>query len=209
MEAAAALESPSQSNASQADTPADGYAEVFAEANRAAEHDRHQPALFDLQPNPADVAGAQPLHGTPRPPRSPPPGRQGRQTPPPDRQARRSALEPGRRRRRRRRAGGDRRVGRSDKHRSSPHCAPTSTPQPVGAPTRQPTSTTTSPTPPDAATQVSSSTRQARSRRRPPSRRSTTCRSTVCAPDGGGPAPCGSATSERLNLSRRRDRLTQ
>ena len=40
----------------------DGYAELFAEAERAADREREQPALFDAQPTPADVAAAQPLH---------------------------------------------------------------------------------------------------------------------------------------------------
>jgi hypothetical protein len=40
----------------------DDYAELFAEAERAADREREQPALFDAQPTPADVAAAQPLH---------------------------------------------------------------------------------------------------------------------------------------------------
>ena len=40
----------------------DGYAELFAEAEGAADREREQPALFDAQPTPADVAAAQPLH---------------------------------------------------------------------------------------------------------------------------------------------------
>ena len=48
--------------ADRADSATDGYAELFAEAERAAEREREQPALFDAQPTAADVAGAQPLH---------------------------------------------------------------------------------------------------------------------------------------------------
>ena len=44
----------------RADSTADGYAGLFAEAERAAE--REQPALFDAHPTPTDVAAAQPLH---------------------------------------------------------------------------------------------------------------------------------------------------
>jgi hypothetical protein len=43
-------------------TTPDGYVELFAEAERAADREREQPALFDAQPTPADVAAAQPLH---------------------------------------------------------------------------------------------------------------------------------------------------
>jgi hypothetical protein len=40
---------------------------VFAAAARGADQDRQQPALFDLQPTPADVAAAQPLRADPAP----------------------------------------------------------------------------------------------------------------------------------------------
>ena len=40
----------------------DGYAELFADAERAADREREQPALFEARPTPADVAAAQPLH---------------------------------------------------------------------------------------------------------------------------------------------------
>ena len=46
-------------------TGTDGYAAVFAEADRAAERDRHQSSMFDLQPTPADIAAAQPLRAAP------------------------------------------------------------------------------------------------------------------------------------------------
>ena len=38
------------------------YAAFFADDDRSGAHDLHQPALFDAQPSPADVAAAQPLH---------------------------------------------------------------------------------------------------------------------------------------------------
>ena len=40
----------------------DGYAELFAETERDAEREREQPALFEVEPTPLDVAAAQPLH---------------------------------------------------------------------------------------------------------------------------------------------------
>ena len=42
-------------------TVPDGYAAAFADAARAADRDRHQPALFDVHPSAADLAAAQPL----------------------------------------------------------------------------------------------------------------------------------------------------
>jgi hypothetical protein len=48
--------------ADHVDSATDVYAELFAEAERAAEREREQPALFDAQPTAADVAAAQPLH---------------------------------------------------------------------------------------------------------------------------------------------------
>ena len=48
--------------ADHVDSATDGYAELFAEAERATEREREQPALFDAQPTAADVAAAQPLH---------------------------------------------------------------------------------------------------------------------------------------------------
>lgn len=39
-----------------------GYAIVFADAERVADRDRHQPGLFDAEPAPGDIAAAQPLH---------------------------------------------------------------------------------------------------------------------------------------------------
>jgi hypothetical protein len=48
--------------AHQADTATDGYAALFAEADRAADPEDSQLALFDAQPSPADVVAAQPLH---------------------------------------------------------------------------------------------------------------------------------------------------
>ena len=49
--------------AQQADTaPEDGYAVLFADAERAADREREQPVLFEARPIPADVAAAQPLH---------------------------------------------------------------------------------------------------------------------------------------------------
>ena len=44
------------------DTAPDAYARLFAETERAADSERHQPALFEAQPAPADVAAAQPVH---------------------------------------------------------------------------------------------------------------------------------------------------
>ena len=50
-------------SAQQADTaPEDGYAVLFADAERAADREREQPVLFEARPIPADVAAAQPLH---------------------------------------------------------------------------------------------------------------------------------------------------
>jgi hypothetical protein len=49
------------------DAATDGYAEVFAAAARAADQNRQQPALFDLQPTPTDVAAAQALPADPAP----------------------------------------------------------------------------------------------------------------------------------------------
>jgi hypothetical protein len=40
----------------------DGYAELFAETQRDAEREREQPALFEVEPTPLNVAAAQPLH---------------------------------------------------------------------------------------------------------------------------------------------------
>jgi hypothetical protein len=48
--------------ADPADTESDGYAEVFARAERTDEQERQQPGLFDAQPADADVAAAQPVH---------------------------------------------------------------------------------------------------------------------------------------------------
>ena len=48
--------------ADHADSTADGYVALFAEAERAAEREREQPTLFDAHPTPTDVAAAQPLH---------------------------------------------------------------------------------------------------------------------------------------------------
>ena len=48
--------------AQQPEAAPDGYAELFAETERAAEREREQPALFEVQPTPVDVAAAQPLH---------------------------------------------------------------------------------------------------------------------------------------------------
>ena len=50
-------ERPRAAQADHADSATDGYAELFAEAERAAEREREQPALFDAQPTAADVAG--------------------------------------------------------------------------------------------------------------------------------------------------------
>jgi hypothetical protein len=46
----------------QAEAAPDGYAELFAETERAVEREREQPTLFEVQPTPVDVAAAQPLH---------------------------------------------------------------------------------------------------------------------------------------------------
>jgi hypothetical protein len=56
---------PSRVAAAAAHPPAaapDGYAELFAETERAAAREQEQPALFEVQPAPVDVAAAQPLH---------------------------------------------------------------------------------------------------------------------------------------------------
>jgi len=45
----------------QADLAADGYAALFAEADRAADREREQPALFATPATAADVAAARPL----------------------------------------------------------------------------------------------------------------------------------------------------
>ena len=60
--AAAATRGAAAGPAEPPGTTPDGYAELFAEAERAADREREQPALFDAQPTPADVAAAQPLH---------------------------------------------------------------------------------------------------------------------------------------------------
>jgi hypothetical protein len=59
---AAATRGAAAKPAEQPGTPPDGYAELFAEAERAANREREQPTLFDAQPTPTDVAAAQPLH---------------------------------------------------------------------------------------------------------------------------------------------------
>ena len=45
-----------------AGTAVDGYAELFADVQRAAEQDYEQPALLDVHPTAAALAAAQPLH---------------------------------------------------------------------------------------------------------------------------------------------------
>ena len=48
--------------AQRADRAVDGYTELVAETELAAEREREQPALFDAQPTAVAVAAAQPLH---------------------------------------------------------------------------------------------------------------------------------------------------
>lgn len=49
-------------SAGRASAAVDGYAVLFSDAARVADEEREQPALLDVQPTPADLAAAQPLH---------------------------------------------------------------------------------------------------------------------------------------------------
>jgi hypothetical protein len=60
--AATALSGTVAAPVQQPEAAPDGYAQLFAETERAAEREREQPALFEAQPTPVNVAAAQPLH---------------------------------------------------------------------------------------------------------------------------------------------------